>query len=271
MTTLDLLASGPQAAPRPVPPALVLGWQEGRRLALHPVSILGLGALLVTMLAFADDGAREAFDNVTAMPTWFYGVAVYFAAHLVATRDRRAHSGEWLAALPASTRVRVTGLCLAALVPTAICTAVVAVGHAVLLSTESYFIAPTFWHLAQAPVTVLGAALLGTMVARWTSVPGAALLVMVVMVLVDAWLNSRPETVQTLATYVPWTAWPQSGTAWAGLIDGSPAWHVAYLLSLCGMAAAGAFLRGTGLTRPALLAGAAMTLAAVATGLLQLP
>ena len=217
------------------------------------------------------DGAREAFDAVTALPTWFYGVAVYFAAHLVASRDRRAHAGEWLAALPSTARARVTALCLAALVPTAVCAVVVAVGHSVLLSTQEYFIPPTSWHLAQAPVTVLGGALLGTMVARWTSVPGVALLVMTSMVLVDAWLNNRPQTVQTLATYVPWTAWPESGTAWAGFIGGSPAWHVAYLLALCGMAASGAFLRGVGATRAALVAGGLFTLAAVLTGLAQLP
>lgn len=271
MTTADLLASGTAPAPRPLPLPLVLGWQEGRRLALHPVSLLGLAAWLVAMAMTAGDGAREAFDGVSALPTWFYGVAVYFAAHLVATRDRRAHSGEWLAALPAGPRLRVTALCLATLVPTGLSAAVVVVAHGVLLDAGTYFIVPSVWHLAQGPVTVLGAALLGTMVARWTSVPGTALLVMAVMVLVDAWLNTRPETLQNLSTYVTWPAWPVDGNAWAGLNGGSAGWHVAYLLSLCGMAAAGCFLRGTGTTRPALLAGAVLTLAAVVTGLLQLP
>lgn len=275
MTTVDVIVSGAPTAPRlparPLPVALVLGWQEGRRLALHPLPLLGLAALVVMLLAVAGDGAREAFDSVTAMPTWFYGVPVYFAAHLVASRDRRAHSGEWLATLPTGARTRVAALCVGALVPTAVCAVVVGVSHAVLLSTQEYFIPPTFWHLAQGPVTVLGGALLGTMVARWTSVPGVALLVMTVMVLVDVWLNNRPETVQTLATYVPWTAWPQSGTAWAGFIGGSPAWHVAYLLALCGMAASGTFLRGVGATRTALVAGGLFTVAAVVTGLAQLP
>ena len=37
---IDLLQD--TATARPVPPVLVLAWQEGRRMALHPSTLLGL-------------------------------------------------------------------------------------------------------------------------------------------------------------------------------------------------------------------------------------
>lgn len=264
-----VLDSGP--APRAWPVPVVLGLQEGRRIALHPLSLVGAALVLAVFLTQSREGARDAFETVVGLPTFFYGVLVFFAAHLVASRDRRSGTTELLAPLPSAATARVAALCVAALVPTAVCVAFVLVADEVTAADGLYAVAPSAWHLAQPPLTVLGAALLGTMVARLTSVPGVALLVMVAMVLVDAWLDSRPD-VGLLSTYVIWPEYgPGGSTAWWGIQPGSAPWHVAYLASLCGMAASGAFLREARRTWLVLLVGAACTACAVGTGIAQLP
>ena len=268
--TAVVLDVAPTARAWPVP--VVLGLQEGRRIVLHPLALLGAAATVAVHLSQGDNGPREAYDTVIGAPTFFHGVLVFFAAHLVASRDRRSGTGELLAPLPAGPAARVAALCLAALVPALLCAAWVLVADESNAARELYAVHPTAWHLAQPPLTVLGAALLGTMVARLTAVPGVALLVMVAMVLVDAWLDSKPETTGLLATYV---TWPEYGTgpasAWWGIQPGSAPWHVAYLVGLCSMAAAGAFLRDARRTWLVLVAGAAATAGTVAAGLAQLP
>lgn len=254
-----------------LPAPVVLGLAEGRRILLHPVSVLSVLVMVGVVLDQRTDGPREAFELLSSMPTWFQGVATYFAAHLVATRDRRASSGELLAALPVTAVGRTWAMVVAALVPAGCCAAFVAAVHALNTSQDLYAVPPDVWHLAQAPLTVLGAALLGLMVARCTAVPGVALLVMVAMVLADAWLNARPLTLQPLGTFVAWPVWGDPGQGWTGMNPGSPAWHVAYLASLCTMAGAGAFLRVARRTWLVLLVGGAATACAVVTGLLQLP
>jgi hypothetical protein len=268
--TAAVLDSAPAERALPVPVAL--GLQEGRRIVLHPLTLLGLVLTCVLAQVEGRTGAREAFETVSTAPTWFIGVLVYFAAHLVASRDRRSHSGEWLAAVPSSGVQRVAGLCLAALAPTLLSVVFVVTAHQINQAQGVYVVPPNVWHLAQGPLTVLGAALLGIMVARWTRVPGVPLLVMIAMVLVNAWLNSKPDTLQPLATYVPWAVWtPVNSRMWHGMNPGSPAWHVAYLAALCGMAASGAFLRESPNRIRVLAIGAVFTTAAVVTGLLQLP
>lgn len=265
MTTI---AVAPAVSPTlPVP--LVLGVREGRRIVLHPLSLIGLALYAVLVASAADRGARGAYELVTDGPTFFCGVLTYFAAHLVASRDRRAHSGELLAAAPTPAAGRVAGLCVAALVPAAVCAGYVLALHAWNLARDAYVVAPSFWHLAQGPLTLLGAALLGTMVARLTAAPGVALLVMLAVIVVCMWLNDRP-LLQTLSPYTTWPVWV-ADQRWAGLHPGSAAWHAGYLASLCGMAASGAFLREAHSRLRVLCVGGACTAAAVVTGLLQLP
>ena len=264
----DTLVARPAAAGLPVP--VVLGLQEGRRIVLHPVALAGAALMTVLVLVVGDNGSRDAFEVVSTGPTFFYGVFTYFAANLVASRDRRAHSGELLAGLPSARSARVAGLCLAALVPAALCAAFVAAVHAANLLRGLYVVVPDVWHLAQAPLTVLGGALLGIMVARWTSVPGVALLVMIAMVLCNAWISEHDAQVQPLGTYVSWATWAPH-PHWAGMEPGSPAWHVAYLLALCAMAACGAFLRETGRPWRVLGLGAVLTGLAVVPAVAQLP
>ena len=263
-----VLDARPAGAALPV--AVVLGLQEGRRIVLHPIALAGAALMTVLVLVVGDNGSRDAFEVVTTGPTFFYGVFTYFAANLVASRDRRAHSGELLAALPTARSARVAGLCVAALVPTALCAAFVGAVHAANGLRGLYVVAPDVWHLAQAPLTVLGGALLGIMVARWTSLPGVALLVMIGMVLLNAWISEHDAQVQPLGTYVSWATWAPHPD-WAGMQPGSPAWHVAYLLVLCALAACGSFLRDTRRPWRVLGLGALLTALAVVPAVAQLP
>ena len=267
---MTAVALDARPASRPLPVPLVLGLQEGRRIVLHPVALAGSALMTVLVLVVGDNGSRDAFEVVSTGPTFFYGVFTYFAAHLVASRDRRAHSGELLAATPSPPSARVAGLCVAALVPTALCAAFVAAVHVSSIVRGLYVVVPDIWHLAQGPLTVLGAALLGTMVARWTSIPGVALLVMLAMIAFNMWVSEHDQPVQTLGTYVSWATWAQHPD-WAGMEPGSPAWHVAYLAALCGMAACGSFLRETARPWRVVGLGAVLTALAVVSGVAQLP
>ena len=256
--------------PRALPVPLVLGLQEGRRIAGHPIALLGAALTVTGVLVVGDDGPRDAFDVLSTGPTFFYGVFVFFAAHLVASRDRRAHSSELLAATPAPVTDRVAALCLGAVVPAALAGLFVAAAHAMQTARDLYVVAPGAWHLAQGPLTVLGGALLGVMVARLTSLPGAALLVMVAMVAADVALSNESRSLHPLSTYVTWAQWGD-GSEWVGLIPGSPFWHAVYLACLCAMAATGAFLREARERIRVLCAGGACTAAAIVSGLLSLP
>lgn len=255
VVVLDLLDEPERRA---LPPVLVLAAQEGRRMALHPVVLVGL-LLWAGTTALGVNGPRDAFEMVTSAVTWFFGVPVLFAANLTASRDRRAGSTEMLAPAAVPHQVRVQALCLAALVPAAASLAVVLVAHAVQQSLGRYLAVPDAWHLLTGPVSVLGGALLGVMVARWLPVPGAAALVVVGLVAWNVATSNGPAHYQPLGTYVTWALWSDSGAGWAGFMPGSPAWHVGYLLGLSAMAATGALLPGAR-SRPAVLAvGAALT------------
>lgn len=258
---------------RPLPPVLVLAGREGRRIALHPLTLLGLAFWTVGVVNLSGDGPRDAFEIVNAGMTSFIGVPVYFAANLVASRDRRARSGELLAPHPVTERMRLHALLLAAFVPALAALALVQLTFTVQRSLGHFLVEPTFWHLASGPATVLGAALLGIQVSRWFPVPGAAAVVMVAIFAWNVFTSNSGDRWAPLGTFHTWARWDESGrsSVWAGLTPGSPGWHVAYLLGLCAMAATGALLPGAASKRRVLAAGAALTVLTAGFAIAQLP
>jgi hypothetical protein len=256
-------------APRVLPVPVVLGLQEGMRILRHPISLVGAALMITVVLTVGDNDPRDAFEATSNGPTFFFGVFTYFAASLVASRDRRAHAGELLAAAPSPAAYRVAGLCAGALVPALVCALFVVAVHAMNQARGLYDVVPGFFHLAQGPLTVLGAALLGIMVGRLTSIPGAALLAMVAMFGWNVWTSNTGE-IQLLGTYMSWGVYaPHPG--WVGMQPGSPGWHDAYLLGLCAMAATGAFLREAARPRRVLALGALLTALTAVPAYLQLP
>lgn len=252
-------AARPGAATRRQPAAAVrsavsLAGQEAWHLVSHPAALTGLVLWVTTAFSVGNDGAEEAVDVTTSGPAWSYGVAMLFAGNLVASRDRRADSGELLSATPLSRRTRTAALLLGSAGPAAVCGAVVLL-LAVAFDASGFYADPlTPWHLLQGPLTVLGAGLLGVMVARCAPVPGAVLLVLAALVTVPL----LPD---------PW-----SGLGIAGWSDpGSIAWHCAYLAGLCAMAVAGALVPEARRPGRVVAVGAVLTGLTAAAGWMQLP
>lgn len=259
---------GLSVVPRRWPVAVALGRAEAWRIVRHPVALVGFG-LSTLVIGGIDGDPGGAFNAPTETPTLIFGVFAFFAANLVATRDRRADGEEVLEPAPTDQLTRTLAMVFATLGPAL----VAAVGITLTVGAYDllgwFEIRPTFWHLAQGPVSVLGGALLGTMVGRWAPYPGVAMVAMVAMVIWNG--LAVDQTWRPLGTYMSWTTYYVDENRPAGAYLGSPAWHVAYLAALCGMAAVGALLRDVPKRLPLLTAGALLTVSAVVSGWASLP
>jgi hypothetical protein len=161
---------------------------------------------------------------------------------------------------------------LASLGPALVALGLATAFHVVFLAQDRYVVAPTFWHLLQGPVTIVGGCAVGVMVARWLPFRGAVLVVVVGLVAVNVWLANGSTDMQLFGFMTSWAAWAAgSVVGWAGVIPGSPAWHVVYLLGLSGMAAAAALARNAERRAPYVAAGLVSLFVAVAGGIGQLP
>ena len=249
--------------------ALQLAPREGLRMLRHPLFLAALGILLFLQVTMERQGVQGAFHNLVSGPTFFTGVLGYFAAHSTATRTRRSHSEELLAPLPGDEQVRTMALCLGAAVPALVVQAIVLAGYAYALSANVFVQEPAAAHLLQGPLTVLGGALLGIMVARWAPYAGVAAVVMVAMIAADVYVANRPQ-LAPLGTFMNWASYG-SGDGWFGFEPGVPTWHVVYIALLCAMAAAGALLRSARRPGLVLALGAALTAGAVVAGLNAVP
>jgi hypothetical protein len=119
---------------------------------------------------------------------------------------------------------------------------------------------------------VLGGCLLGVMVGRWVPARGSAVLTAVALVVVNVWTDNGPDARRGFGFMTSWLAWtPPLPDGSPQLIGGSPAWHVGYLLALCGLAATGAMLRSAPRRLPLIAVGAALAVAAGVAGYLQVP
>ena len=246
----------------------VLGGTELRRLLLHPV-LLGSSVLVVfTSGIDFDSGPREAYSVITSAGVFFIGPLAFFAANLLATRDRRHDSEEWLGSLPAPRRDRTAALLLACTGPAVLVTILALGAYAAYAANGDLVQHPVVLELATVLLGVLGGGLLGVMVARWAPFPGAALLVMVALVAVHIWLADRAPL---LGAYVEFARWGETTDDWAGVIAGSRGWHAVYLAGLCAMAAIGALLVDARRKVPVFLLGVAVTAVTALAGWAQLP
>lgn len=268
MSAIAATAVGP-----PVPVVLGLARSEAWRLLRHPVMVAGF-ALWIT---FAVDTVLhpikvvQASEIVDGMLSFFPGVPALLAAHMVATRDRRAGTGDLLATTPARAEERVRALCLAALGPALVALLLNVVAFAWLETSGSFAVTPPVAHVVQAPLTVLGACLLGTMVGVWAPSPVAPVLTMIAMVGLHVGVAER-TTAQLFAPLVMWADWgPYDGSVWVRWFPGDPVWHDAYVLGLCGLAAAGAVFRVAERRSRVLPLGLASLALTVVAGLVQLP
>jgi hypothetical protein len=273
MSAWSLAPSLPSAAPvGSVAPALAR--REVVRLLRHPFMVLGFGLYAMTTgySLFVDTSATTAFSLIDSMPSFYPGVFTILAGSLVASRDHRAGTGELLSPLPGRALERVLALCLACLAPAALMLLLTLVLHTVYLQQGVYVDEPGIAHLTQGAVTVLGGSLFGVMVGTWAPTRSAALLALLLMVFANFWLNADEGPENLLGLSIGWGEWgSDDGRVWGGLAPGSPAWHVAYLLGLCGLAACAALLRVAHRRTPVLLASVTSLAVAVVGGIGQLP
>ena len=259
------------AAPeRSLVPALAR--QEARRLLLHPLVLLGFGIWILNGVRaiIADGGPREAFETIDSMVTFYPGVFMILAANLVATRDRRAGSGDMLSPLPGRPGDRILALVVASFAPAVLGLGLILALDSYFVLDDRYFVAPGFWHIVQGPVTLVGGSLLGIMIAAWAPARGAAVIGMVGIVAANVWLANQPDGM-LFGPVMTWPIWGIYADQWGGINAGSPAWHVVYLLGLCGMAAAAAWVRFADRRTPAVVLGIASVAVAVLGGIGQLP
>ena len=251
-----------------LPVWIVLGRTELRRILLHPVL---LGSLAFVVLAGGLDrgtGPREAYAMVTSAGVFFLGPFAFFAANLLASRDRRHGSEDWLSSLPAPRRDRTAALLVACAGPAVLVTLLALITYAVYAAAGQMADHPVVLEVLAVCLGVLGGALLGVMVARWAPFPGAALLVMVALV---AFHVSLRDDQVLLGAYVEFARWGETPEAWAGVIDGSRAWHAVYLAGLCAMAAIGALLVDVRRRTTVFALGVAVAAATALAGWAQLP
>lgn len=267
----DVLSRAPEAVRRRTTPVPVeLGRAQAARLARHPLVLVALAWTGVGTVGSGDYGPRTMYTLVTDVPTFLVGPFLFFAANLLASRERRHGIEEWLDSMPATSADRTLAAQLAVMGPLALVTALVLAALTVSLSTDRFVSTPPALEILSGLLPLLGAGLLGVMVARWLPWPGTAALVMVALVALHIWLNDRHEL---FGAFVEWAAWSASGNSgtWAGVIEGSRGWHVVYVLALCAMAATGAHLMHAWRKLPVLALGGAFTAAAVVAGWAQLP
>jgi hypothetical protein len=272
MSAAVLSAPVPATAPvRAVIPQLAVG--EARRLLRHPLMLLALGFwVFTTAMSFLQDiKVVQAFEMVTSTLSFFPGIPAVLVAHMVVTRDRRAGTTDLLTATPARREERVWAMGLASTAPAAL-TLLLNVGlYAALRATGVFEQVPTVWHVVQAPLTVLGACLLGVMVAVWAPNLIAPVVTMVALVAAHLAISERSPAM-LFGTAIFWVDWgPFDGSVWVGLHPGSAAWHQLYLVGLCGMALAGAVVRVAERRTVPVVLGILSVGVALLGGLAQLP
>ncbi|MBO9521453.1 MAG: hypothetical protein J7518_07940 [Nocardioidaceae bacterium] len=269
---MSAVALAPAALDRRLVPGL--GLLEGRRLLLHPVTLLGFAVWSFVIVYDQVTGTFvvQRFESVTAALSFLPGVPCILAGHMLATRDRRAGSLDLLHAAPAQAMDRVRALCLGALLPGAVALLLNLALTGWYLATADFAVRPSLAQVVQAPVTVTGACLLGTMLGVWLPSRATPVIAMVVLVALDVALYNTGTQGNLFAPMVAWADWgPYDGSVWYAMIPGSPAGHVVYLAGLCSLAAVGAVLRVAERRAPVLVAGVVALVVTVAGGWAQLP
>ena len=225
---------------------------EARRLARHPVFLVGVVlafGILVAMYVLDD---REVFVDllsIPVIPAFFIGLTSLVATARL-TRSTET-SVEAVATAPGSEARRTTALVVACLVPFVagllfvLLEVAMAAGRGVA-PQEWWFATMPDWQvwsilLALGPVACLGGGLLGVLTGRWVRFPGAAPVVVVarVAVCLVGQMPIASGDSSELRLWVPWAMF-HSGTMDDGtavLFAGNPVFYLGYALCLCAAAA----------------------------------
>src|SRR4051794_12892550 len=190
---------------------------EARRLVRHPAFVIGV-ALAFGVLALLDFLTHDPYMgdllSMPVIPAFFIGLTSLIATARL-TRSTEA-TAEAIGTAPGSEARRTAALCLACLVPFAagaVWTGIELVIAAVqeVHPYEWWFGTMPDWQvwsilLALSPVACLGGGLLGVLTGRWLRFPGAAAVVVVIVIAVDM-VGQDPfveHASSVLRLWVPW-------------------------------------------------------------------
>jgi hypothetical protein len=248
--------------------AVLIG-REARRLVRHPVLWLVPVVVAVTAAADSASDGRNAgywYGTIFIAVAFFGPIIVLFAANLVASCARRSRAEEMLHVTPTSDTRRTWAMSLGIALPLAGIGAIAAAAMAVI-SSLNHIPAKDLMNageLAQLPLVIAGAGLLGVLAARWLPFAGGVLITFVVATLggLVAFRRIHGGT---------WWMWWTTGMTFEGWtpVPGRPWLHVAYLTGLCACAAIAAVYRSQG--RRLVLVGGPVLTATLVLGGLQLP
>ncbi len=269
MSTMDYVTGPGTVVSRRL--ASLIG-QEVRHFARHPVLWLVAPVVVVTTAVETASGGRNAgywYGTIFVAVAFFGPLIVLFAANLVASSARRSRAVEMLDVTPTTDARRTLATCLGIGLPLA---AAGAIGVGAMALIDSINDIPpehllTAGELAQLPLVLAGAGLLGVLGARWLPFTGGALITFVASTLGASVVFGRFDSGR-------WWMWWTTSTAFeeapAATVSGDPWLHAGYLFGLCACAVIAAVYRDrTQWTRLALVGGPVLA-ATLFLGWLQL-
>jgi hypothetical protein len=225
---------------------------EARRLARHPAFIVGVVlAFGILLLMFFLDKKPHLGDllSMPVIPAFFIGLTSLVATARL-TRSTEA-TAEAIGTAPGTEGRRTAALALACLVPFAAGAAWIALQVA-LVSVDGahpyewWFGTMSDWQvwailIALGPVACMGGGLLGVLTGRWLRFPGAAAVLVVLVVAIDL-VGQAPAPYRAMPSAHLWVPWAMfhSGSDTDGtatLFAGNAVFYVVYLLCLCAAAA----------------------------------
>jgi hypothetical protein len=219
---------------------------EGRRLVRHPVFLSGIVFAIVGIAIFARSVVASPFvtwddDGWTAsVGLMLLAVMTMVATNLAALRDRREHTREQHATMPAGTTLRTGGLLIALAWPGGVAMMLSIAALAVAATGRVVLDPVTIVHLLEGSCLVLMLGAAGVAIAAW--IPNAFVTPVLAWALFLASPDGAPASWQSLA--------PFTGMGTASLAS----WHLGYLAGLTAVFAIVALAR-TWRSRSTVVAG----------------
>jgi hypothetical protein len=250
-----------------LPVAIALAGVEARRLAVRASTLLVLYVLYKVWFPNYPSKAYDGVNGQVGFALGFVGVAVMALVASVGGRDRGV---EIVQAVPSGARSRVRSWFVLFGMLGALEYLALLVNRAVREAPSYAALLPDAWELAQGPLMVVGAGLLGLLAARllppWIAAP-------VCVVGSVAWVGVFSNNVPNGTMLAPVIEWVQyhDDASLVTIEPGSFAWHNAYLLGLCLLGVVAVLTVESARRRALLVAGGALVAATAVCGALAIP
>lgn len=249
----------------PVP--IALAGVEARRLAVRASTLFVLYVLWQVLVPDFPASAYDGVNQLVGFGLAFVGLAVMALVASIGGRDRGV---ELVQALPAGGRSRVSAWFVLLGAAAVVEYAALAVGRYTAEPPAYAQLLPGAWDLAQGPLMLLGAGLLGLLAARRLPAWVAAPLCVVASIAWVVLLSGAFHRTTMLAPVIEWVQYHEDASV-VTVEPGSLGWHNGYLLGLCLLGVVALLLGEPGRRRPLLLLGAVVAAGTAAAGALALP